>query len=422
MQDVQTWVAANAKFTDGTAFKKNCPGSIGGKDDLAKIFLSYEPFTLDKPAKLPRSEAYTDKTTKWKALIGKTGVNFSPSKIAGDSYRVIADLDFTGFPNAGDLKTWHEADGDGRDARKTETGVVTIWREDPFVKIVQWPGVSHADYKLDRVQLDYDQTYIDMSVPSGGDLLDITSVIKNSDYQKLIKVFEPKNLKAQLTAEVGADDADRIVKDATPGGLSVLGIPLWQKFKLTKDCLYGRNLPAQEDLSGADYESALNLLFYDDSNGFVNKVSTPMARLVGNKLRPQNPRGHLVIAFRPHRPVDILKDGSDASKGYRKRDFVASFVSYGLADGVVTYDLGDGDRRGYVIAHEFGHHNFLYHHEAASDAWPKHHDTNDHNCIMSYTDGVPPRISEKYNPLFCGKCNLRLRGWKVTGAAIPAHS
>jgi hypothetical protein len=201
-----------------------------------------------------------------------------------------------------------------------------------------------------------------------------------------------------------------------------LFIPLWQKFKLTKDCLYGRDLPGQEDLAGADYQAALHLLFYDNTNGFVYKVSRPMARLISNKLRPQYPRGHMIVAFRPHRPVDILKDGSDASKGLHATGFVDGFVSHGLSDGVVTYDLGDSDRRGYVVAHEFGHHNFLYHHEATSDKHPGHHDNSDHNCIMSYTDGVAPRIYKKYNPLFCGKCNLRLRGWKVTGGSIPAAS
>jgi outer membrane protein OmpA-like peptidoglycan-associated protein len=422
MKDVQTWIAANAKFSNETALKKNCPGSIGGKTDLEKIFLSYQPFALDKPDKLPRTEAYADATTQWKALVGKTGVNFSPSKIAGDSYRIIADLDFTNLPNAEDLKKWHKADASGRDACRAETGEVFIWREDSFTRIVRWPGLAIADLQLDQIRLYYEQCYIDMKVPGNDDFVDITSVISNSEYQDLISVFQPKNLEAQLTAITGADDAERITDDATPGSIKFLFIPIAKKFKLTRDCLYGRDVPAQEDLSGAHYESALQMLFYNRTDGFVYKVSRPMAKLVAQKLRPQVPRGHLVVAFRPHRAVDILKNGSDPSQGYHKQGYRARFVSMGLADGIVTYDLGDGDRRGFVVTHEFGHHNFMYHHEAASDTHPTHHDTTDHNCTMSYNNGVTAFAEGAYNPLFCGKCNLRLRGWKVTGADIPAHS
>jgi len=422
MKDVQTWIAANAKFSDGTALKRNCPGDIGGKTDLAAIFLSYQPFTLDQPDKLPRTEAYLDAKSKWKALVGKTGVNFSPSKMGGDAYRIIADLDFKDLPNEADLKKWHGADANGRNARKAETGELSIWREDSFAKIVMWPGIPLADFQLDRIKVYYDQCYINMKVPQAGDLIDITSVINSGEYQDLIRNFQPKNLEAQMTAITGADDAERITDDATPDRVRFLFIPLWQKFSLTKDCLYGRDVPKQEDLKGPAYEAALNLLFYDDTNGFVYRISRPMARLVANKLRPKHPRGHLVVAFRPHRPVDILKDGADPSKGSHKTGFVARFVSMGLTDGIVTYDLGDGDRRGFVVTHEFGHHNFLYHHEAASDTHPTHHDTTDHNCTMSYNNGVTAFPEGGYNPLFCGKCNLRLRGWKVTGAGIPASS
>ncbi len=422
MEAVQTWVAANAKFSDGTAFVKNCPTSVGGKADLAQIFLSYKPFKITTPSKVPCSEASVDTSDPWKALLGRTGVNFCPSKIAGDTYRILADLDFTGAPNAEDLKKWHGADANGRNARKVETGVVSIWRRARFAKIVQWPGVALADYKLDRVQLDYEQCYINMAVPQGGDLVDITTVITGDEYQELIKVFQPKNLKPQLTGIVGADDAERMTEDATPGRVKLWFIPLWQKFELTKDCLYGRDVPEQEDIPGANYESALQALFYDRTNGFVYKVSRPMAKLISDKLRAKEPQAHMVVAFRPHQPVDILKDPSDESKGYHKQNYVAAFVSHGLADGIVTYDLGDTDRRGYVTVHEFGHHNFLYHHEGAGDSHPAHHDTSDHNCIMSYPTGTAPGLPGKYNPLFCGKCNLRLRGWKVTGASIPANS
>ncbi len=430
MQDVQTWVAANAKYSDDTLFVKNAPLVCGGKSDLTKIFISHKPFKLETPEKIPLSVASID----WKkpVIMGRTGVNFIPSFIAGDSYRIIVDLEFKGLPNEADLKTWHKADGKGRNACKAETGIFTIWRDDKFTRIVAWPGIPYADYQLARIRQNYQQCYIDMRIPSAAEVIDITSVIDNDDYQEIIKSFQPKNLKAQLTPSLGAGEAGRITKDATPGTTWIF----WKKFNLTKDCLYGRDLPEQKNIRGDRYEAAIQALFYDDTNGFVYKISDPMAKMISDKLRLKVPEGHIIVAFRPHSPINIKKNTGGALAGYPKNNFIAGFVSMGLADGIVTYDLGDNDRRGYVITHEFGHHNFLYHnfHDSAGDDNLKHHDTSDWNDIMTYPQNATPpapltanNLVGTINPLYCGKCNLRLRGWRIVANAplpgsFPANS
>jgi hypothetical protein len=405
---------------------KNCPESAGGKQDLSTLFLSYQPFPLSVPGKVPASEASTDTSEKWRKLQGMSGVNFCPTRIGGDSFRVVADLDFAGLPNKADLEAWHGAAANGRDARKVETGVVTVWRDTRFAAIVKWPGVSTPQYELDRIGLDYEQCYVEMAKTPKE--LSIEDVITGAEYQELIRQWTPKNLEAQLQLETrSAAEGSRLVEDATPDRVRFLGIPLWQKFGLTKDALYGRDLPPQKSLDGEDYKAAIRSLFYTPKDGFVYKLSRPLAALVSRKLRPEHPLGHLVVAFHPHRPVKILNDGADRSKGVLENAYVASFVSHGLPDGVVTYDLGDPDRRGYVVAHEFGHHYFLYHHQTSQDETfdtPTQHDTTDLNCIMSYAvDGAQfPRVPTQFNPLFCGKCNLRLRGWRVTSAGVPASS
>ncbi len=429
MEKVQTDVVQTKTYADGSAFEKNCPVECGGKD-LPGLFMSYRPFPLTTPGNVPTSEASTDASARWSKVLGMTGVNFRPTKIAGDSFRVIADLDFSGLGNKADLEASHGADAQGRDAAKVETGVITIWRESRFRRIVTWHGTAAVDYGLPDLRRDFEHCYVRMTCPGPGDSTPITDLISDSEYQQVLKCFQPANLQTWLEdasgpddeayAGLGASEAARVIKDATPGREKVLGIPLWRKFHLTADCLYGRDLPPQKDLPGDQYKLALTSLLYHSDQGFVNKVSEPLALLVSKKVRPQDATTEVVMAFRAHAPVQIWTDGADHSQGSQVEDSV-SYTSCGCADGIVAYDVGDEDRRSYVVAHEFGHHYFLYHHEGAGDQNPDHHDEDDNNCIMSYPDGTAPKISKKYNPLFCGKCNLRLRGWKVT-AVLPAGS
>jgi hypothetical protein len=80
----------------------------------------------------------------------------------------------------------------------------------------------------------------------------------------------------------------------------------------------------------------------------------------------------------------------------------------------------------FLLAHEMGH-NFYLTHAADTKA---DHDGKDANCTMFYPSqttlgkarwgrgtgaGVPV-------PLFCGKCLLKLRGWKIRTGALPAES
>ncbi|MEM7410733.1 MAG: LysM domain-containing protein [Myxococcota bacterium] len=427
MQAVQNHIqGAGYTYSDGTAFVKNCPGTFGGKDQLTDLFLSWKGFPLVERNQIPCSEASVDSGND--KLFGYTGANFVPSKIGGDSYQVIADLDFSGLPNEDDLKDWHGANAEGRDAGKVETGTFTIWRAQPWSKIVSWPGVPAGQYQLQRVRTYFEQCYVKFDVPGGGAIEDITDVISEQEYRTLVAGWSPEGLQRRLKRRgLSSSDANRVVGDAKPG--KTLGF--FDKFSLTKDAFFGRDVPAQKRLGGNEYKAALRSLFYDNSRGFVSKLSEPMAALLSRKLRARHPMGHIVVAFRPHEPVTVYKAPGLIRRGeVDTANYRASFLSMGLADGIVTYDLGDGDRRGFVLAHEFGHHHFLYHHEVSNDPeppprvseTPEHHDGADHNCIMSYLSFAEDTTLGEFNPLFCGKCNLRLRGWQVGNAALPASS
>ena len=83
-----------------------------------------------------------------------------------------------------------------------------------------------------------------------------------------------------------------------------------------------------------------------------------------------------------------------------------------------------------LMAHEIGHNLYLSHWEVpAGDFYrrPIDHDQNDHNCMMSYAWNITSRPTLAANGWlffgrFCGKCNLKLRGWDLTPAELPAQS
>lgn len=87
--------------------------------------------------------------------------------------------------------------------------------------------------------------------------------------------------------------------------------------------------------------------------------------------------------------------------------------------------------RGHLYAHELAHALFLTHwnngNENIVTGWSNEraHDLADTNCIMSYSkyDGSYAAShfgKDDFKPEFCGKCNLKLRGWDLTG--LPASS
>ncbi|MDQ3001043.1 MAG: hypothetical protein M3Y08_07255 [Fibrobacterota bacterium] len=100
--------------------------------------------------------------------------------------------------------------------------------------------------------------------------------------------------------------------------------------------------------------------------------------------------GIIVLEFLNHKPVDIEKDPkkgdhtvTPANKGY-----VTWSTSWGLPDSTVFIDQMDPDKVYYVVGHEIGHSFWLIHAENTGESNGPHHDKKDHNCIMSYSEGL----------------------------------
>jgi len=440
IQAVQNFITTEAfEYSDGTAMVKNCPECCTGKQNLEELFYDHaksdgtSPHPMAVRNGLPCTLAGIDPDiTK---SFGTSSINFLPSNKAGDSFRVIADLDFDatalGFTadHIKELKQDNDANApgvvaplkEGRDSCKVKTGIFTIRRTIDFVRIVKWPPDDAYEGEMPRLKLNFEQCYIDMETPGNDEKVSVKKVMSNKEYQKLVRDnFAPSVVDIKAGAGITDDQTNAFVDAVLPGKKKLF----WRKFNLKENYLYGRDLPPQGDLTGDEYKAAINSLLYGDS-GFVGAMAEKTSYFVATKIRPKVATGHISIAFKSHKPVTVIDDPSLAKPAQvKEQDYVCSnFSSMGNADGVVFYDLGDIDRHAYVTAHEFGHHQFLYHHFVDATDDETLHDTNDDNCIMSYT-GAATRVEGVFDPLFCGKCNLRLRGWNVSAPHInfPAGS
>ncbi|MCC6359996.1 MAG: hypothetical protein IT450_14725 [Phycisphaerales bacterium] len=149
--------------------------------------------------------------------------------------------------------------------------------------------------------------------------------------------------------------------------------------------------------------------------------------------------GLLVVHYRAHpRPLPI-KTGSSADL----TDLTNS-TSIGADGGLVLCSDDQPLTFEHLFAHEIAHCLFLRHWQKGRDVIahfgiPNEHDLSDANCMMSYSafelqarwgdrDPCSSHFNvSKFKPHFCGKCNLKLRGWdlnaKHTGTALlPARS
>jgi len=369
-------VYASARYEN--AGGANCParygGLVGGEADWASAVLlrdEHEPYVVesDSMKKVVYSRAYLDERGLYPDRDGRAGFMFHPSRIGGDAYRITAELDFDGSPNADTLRTQH---GHVEPAR---SGTFTVWRRSSFGAIA-WPYELRED-QIRHAVAAFRQAYVEL------ELLPSQSVM---------------NVLSQAAYEAATE----------------------QGFQLNPHGLYGRRVREQDPgESNMDYRSA------------VADILTPYQRLVTYltrsnevKVRPEtddevvvrwlralasNGYKEFQVAFPGAVPVLVtqitripLNVGPRSELWYnRPRDYPGETFPPGMC--VVRHDA-----KVVTLAHELGHAYLLQHSHTVgvTEVTPpvmEDHDTRD-ACLMSYREG---------KTWFCGKCNLRLRGWAV---------
>ncbi|GEM_PF-3425135 len=381
----------------------NCHKNYAGIRDDAKNWVtpfllgdSYIPHTLkeDSGNKVVYSLACVD-TAKFPKRVGKAGVHFRPSYVAGDDYKLIAELDFADLPNKTELETYHGVTADLKSRIRKETGTFRIRRFNKVAVHVSWPARKNSS-QWDEIKKEFNQAYLDVDV-SGIVEKKITDVMTQDEYKQII------------TTKTSHTDASKVT--------------------LHDDSMVGVALPAQGTLNASSYKDALRTFVVTN---YWDNIKRELNKPISKNVRKEYPNGFIIVDYLSHKPVNIVNDPSPKSAGDPSpkdptvtpgnTHFVTWAGSIGLPDSVILADQKDPDKVYYVVGHEMGHNLWLHHWEHAGGYSPKEHDLADHNCIMSYSAGSGFQAQSVYTPHFCGKCNLRLRGWDVEHADIPSAS
>jgi hypothetical protein len=477
------------------ASKNNCHadfGGIRGADDeyhAAPFLLGdfYTPYTVqrDDVQKVVYSLACVDPL--YPKRTGRAGIFFRPSIIAGDQYKLSAEIDFTNLPNQNLLEGFHNVTSVQTRIRK-DTGTFVIWRKNAVVKQINWPPRAHppavfASLDWAKVKTEYEKAFHDIQIrPMETSAID--EVINQEEYRDAACAVHTTLVRNTVT--------------------------------LHNDTVYGLDLPAQGGLDPDQYSTAISTKAKEE---FWDGVSRELRKTISKKVRKTLPNGFVAVDFLSHKPVTIYdtkalppdqptavsatrpgvvsvtmtpnppapnaaatfsiagtgfagdaivifhKDGSEitvandqltsktatllagpvtlAGGNYRvsvkniiaterspgielkvptHKDYVSWTFSVGLPDSVIYIDQKDPDFTYFVLAHEMGHNLFLQHWENTSNPTGPDHDQGDHNCLMSYSSKTSSMDFQRpgiYTPHFCGKCNLKLRGWDVTHVGVP---
>jgi len=155
----------------------------------------------------------------------------------------------------------------------------------------------------------------------------------------------------------------------------------------------------------------------DELNLFAKKTQVPLLEQLEEAVFRAHGAGIILLDFCPHPPI------AQPPPTPSKIDKV-----FAMANGHGLVILDQAHLREYkwyhLFAHEIAHCLFLRHWKNAPGFSQVDHDHADDNCQMSYavepgntagriTSDQPHYAVGQYKPHFCGKCNLKLRGWNI---------
>jgi len=340
----------------------------------------------DSGDKVVFSKASIDEAEPNAKRLGRAGVFFRPSYISGDDYKLSAEIDFEGLPNKADLEKFHSYKANDPKSRiRKETGTFLIERFGKVAVNIDWPARTNS-YQWTKTHRDFAHAYLDIDVGGITNKV-IKDVITEAEYRAVVQ-----------------------------------GIPAYAAVNVTlrETAFTGLDTPAQT-VAAATYRAALRTEYV----AFQRAIRSDLGRLLLRKLRPDFPTGFIVVTFQPRVPVDVQQNPAAGQTNVVQAGFIPGALSVSLDDNVILLDQQDSDQVYIVVTHEAGHSYWLQHFENAPGSAPAEHDTDDHNCTMTYPDpatGFPNQQTGAFRSHFCGKCNLKLRGWDVTAAGLPAKS
>ncbi|BDC48121.1 hypothetical protein F183_A04370 [Bryobacterales bacterium F-183] len=394
----------------------NCHMDRGGKrgDSIKTLFPEQDGYaaadTLTE-GKFP-FEVKKAKKRKWAALAkgwskgklkGRTGVAFSPSRMAGDDYQLTVYLanEFTKL----DEHRLDVADEQLKAAAtiKKKTGKFQVWRQMDIVKYVRKKNSigNFVSTNIGAIQANYNKCYTHIE---NGQIVNeqLNAPNYNTLARNRIATVTSSNLAADFAVHPTADHS---------ASASAFKLRTYAQFTAAVRNGFVLSNPT---LSATDIDTALNNWLVannvetDAKYAYAMDMAFVFAALnLADDLRLLNgvPNGITVMHFNcaTSARADLAQAVGVAGAAI---DVVGATRNKCLF--VLLWDAVD------TFVHEIGHHVFQAHFGPKPDAFVAgQHDAADLACIMSYNR---PR------PDFCGFCMLRIRGWDSDALSVTSAS
>jgi hypothetical protein len=326
---------------------------------------------------------------------GRAGVYFRHSSKAGDDAKVRAALTFEGRPNKDALVTAHKP----YEANLVkETGRWTGWRRARLNAYCQQapPPRPSGSPTWATVTAWWREAFIE--VTNGGSpaqTLTYTTVITEAVYKKAILDL--------------------------PAGLRPPGVSTEANLTYRPQSMYGG--PAIAQKPGETAQAYVQRVGSATLAWIKNPLNAILAA-IHREVRKTLAEGTIIFDYRIHDAVTGQNwnpalsgglGGFTPSADPAVQNQIRSDRGYVQADGAVTMNVDNPFNVNCYVLHECGHARFLYHHKTTGHAGasdnPTHHDPAQERCTMSYA--IEPDTPDQWRYPFCGKCILRLRGWKI---------
>ena len=359
--------------------------------------------SLDNTRKLVVTYASTD--TAHQERLGKAVLMFRPSAVAGDRYKLTAQAFFRGLDRRHALRKKNPT-------LKKTSGTIEIWRWAPVGVVLNWGSakpINNAVWSAVKPRFEEAYTEIDTTrvlTPRP------TVLLQNNDYGTWItgsaNVSTDPTIQAIATNAFTANASDDSILSLNSPSQGTLGAPTggWAQLDDFSQGRY-RNNPAKR------IAMILRKAFDSPSDRRPNTIygSERFINMIEQRARALRPRGFVIVNLgfgSALQDAGIQPSKSDSNLLNKVRSCTGDRDMH-----VVLWDHRP-EKFDYIVAHEMAHCLGLRHYENAGDANPNDHDKADHNCVMSYSSNkLAHQRAEAYTPKFCGKCNLKLRGWTV---------
>ncbi len=476
---------------------RNCPEQISGNscggirpDDLAKYYkaafgigksgsllpwLSLDNGASKSIATFIHSDLGQDDTKLYPDLIGKCGIYFNPSRIAGDGYRYRAQVSFEKFPGADNLSHTNRKILKKRYPKLPQayTAGMRIWRKSSFRGYVGWsqniaPGWDTAMENAAALYKTAHVHFIHEGVnPANARQISVSGankVVENGEFRTLISEcldgsdFDAVKNQARLTEGYIWPFVHRPHFDIPVKQMDTATFYLWLQNSLagiSLDLYIARLMYLI--ITKDEYKNGVGrghlLMEFESSPKIITITRTCSANPLHISSEIVNdPTSPRTLSFRrgpqPYDLINISRRLIQCHCGANFNPLSANNVAYFEKGLPLFSSMGLALGGSYVFprrkrdnwAHEIGHNRHFQHAQArtrknsasperqAPGATTTLHDSKanpyftadvltqyqkawDRFCLMSYDKAI--------DRSFCGKCILRNRGWAVDDIADP---